>query len=64
MDDFLKKELEKNKKYSDLIYRQLEQDKKTFIKKIKSDLGDKIFLDFKESKKKVSFWEKIKKIFN
>lgn len=63
MDDFLKKELDKNKKYSDLIYKQLEEDKKKFIREIKSGLGKKIVVGFKEEKTKVSFWEKLKKIF-
>lgn len=63
MDDFLNKELEKNRKFSDLIYKQLERDKKKFIKEIKSDLGKKIVVGFHEPKKKLSFWEKIKRIF-
>lgn len=63
MDDFLRKELEKNKKLNDLIYKQLDKDKKKFIKEIKSDLGKKIVIGFKEPKKKLGFWGKIKKIF-
>lgn len=63
--DFLNKELERNKKYRDLLYQQLDKDKKKFIEEIKSGLGDKIIFEFKEIKKdsKISFWEKIKKIF-
>lgn len=63
MDDFLKKELEKNKKYSDLLYKQLEKDKQKFIKEIKSELGNKIVIGFKENQKKLTFWERIKKVF-
>lgn len=67
MDDQLNKELEKNQKYSDLLYKQLEIDKKIFIDKIKSDLGKTIVQDLKEvkekSKEKKSLWSKILKIF-
>jgi hypothetical protein len=64
MDDFLNKELEKNKKYQDLIYKQLENDKKEFIKEIRTNLGDKIVVGFKQPKPKVNFWGKLKKIFS
>lgn len=63
MDDFLKKELEKNQKYNDLIYKQLDIDKKKFIKEIKSELGKKIVVGFREEKVKISFWERIKRVF-
>lgn len=63
MDDFLKKELEKNKKFNDLIYKQLDRDKKKFIKEIKSGLGKKIVVGFSEPKSKLTFWEKIKRVF-
>jgi hypothetical protein len=63
--DFLDKELEKNKKYRDLIYKQLDKDKKKFINEIRTGLGEKIIIETKEEpeKNKISFWEKIKKIF-
>lgn len=66
MDDFLNKELDKNKKYRDLIYKQLEIDKKEFIKEIRTNLGNKIVVGFKQPnpKPKNSFWDKLKKIFS
>lgn len=64
--DFLNKELEKNKKFRDLIYKQLDRDKKEFIREMRSGLGDEIKVGSKEQKEKnnISFWEKLKKIFN
>ena len=61
--DFLDKELERNKKYRDLLYKELGNDKKKFIKEIKSDLGNKILVGLKVDEKKITFWEKIKRIF-
>lgn len=65
MDDYLNKELEKNKKLRDVLSKQLEVDKKNFITYIKSDLGETIKNDFIEKKveKKDNFWQKLKKIF-
>lgn len=63
--DFLDKELEKNKKYRDLIYKQLNRDKQMFIDEIRSGLGKKIIFETKENnaETKINFWEKVKKIF-
>lgn len=63
--DFLDKELEKNKKYRDLIYKELDKDKLNFIKKIRSGLGEEIISEYQEKrqKNKLTFWQKLKKIF-
>lgn len=64
MSDILK-ELKINEKQRKLISNQLNRDKENFINTIKSDLGEKILNDFKESKKvkKMSLLDTIKKIF-
>ena len=65
MDDYLNRELERNRKLMEILSKQLDNDKKNFINQIKSDLGKTIKNDFvkKKQSKKNNFWEKLKKIF-
>ena len=63
--DSLDKELKKNEKYRELLYKQLEKDKKIFAEHIRGHLGREINENLKiENKEKcVTFWDKLKNIF-
>ena len=67
MDDHLEKEIKRNEALNNLLYTQLNSEKKVFADKIKEELGRKIVEDLKSTKeiksKKPSFWARLINIF-
>lgn len=67
MDDHLEKEIKRNEAIKNLIYTQLDSEKKVFADKIKEELGRKIVTELKSVKevklKKPSFWVRLLNIF-
>lgn len=61
----IEKELKRNEKLRELIFKELDRDKKQFANEIKSRVGKQIVNDLNNKKKnnRKSFWEKIKSIF-
>jgi hypothetical protein len=63
--DSLDKELKKNEKYRELLYKQLDKDKKVFAEHVRNYLGNEINQNLKIEKeeKRMTFWDKLKNIF-